>query len=227
MIGLSLPAGASAQDKRQIKARTLCFATVPDAGSIFISSPQGEHEILLPRNRHSNVFDCLLLDNEAVFFQHGGDGENERTVVARAKVPAAVKNALFYFTPAKKSDKLLYDVRVMNDSERAFPMGNTRILNLYGRDVRFRAGEHAVQVKPNTVVNLPQVKEKDPWNMAVISCQMLAKGDKWRTISETKTKFTSGARLLIVSYLEPGNNRPRVRFYKDVVVQPIPGTQPQ
>lgn len=226
MVGVASVTAAVAQEKRQILARTLCFSRAESKDDIFIATAEGVHKILLPINRHSHEFTCVLVNNRAVFFKQDGmddEGKPKRIVVATAKVPTGVRKALFYFVPAEKDEKMLYNVRVMNDDLRAFPMGHSRALNLYGRDVGFQFGEHLKKIKPGGLAIIPPVKKKDDWNMAVVMCRMQTNEGTWRTISETKMRFTGRKRLLVVSYIDQTTRRPRLRFYRDVPLPPEPG----
>lgn len=228
-ICVFLTSALQAQNKRKIQARTLCFSRVADQPDIFISVGEGVHQIMLPIHRHSPEFTCIVSDNRAVFFKEDGndaEGKPKRVAVAEAKVPAAARKVLFYFIPTSKPGKMLYNVRVMNDDLRAFPMGHTRALNLFGGEVGFQFGEHLKRMKPGSLVNIPPVKKKNAYNMAPVMCRMMTKDGTWRTISETQMRFTQRKRLLVVSFVDPSTRRPRLRFYKDIPPVKEPAAPP-
>lgn len=224
--GLSgLMAGSiEAQRTRIIEARTLCFQRVADIPEIFIAGASDPHKILLPMESFSNTFKCKVTDGVAVFFKQEGqneDGSPRRKVVARVKISGKMRKVLFYFVPAR-GGKMLYHVKAMDDGLRGLPLGHTRLVNLSKKDVAFRLGGQVRQLKPNATSQIGEVKERDAWNMASVVCRMKTSAGKWRTICETKSKFTRRKRLLIVSYQDEVTRQPQVRVYKDIPLAPPP-----
>ncbi|MGB0775078.1 MAG: hypothetical protein ACPGUY_04485 [Akkermansiaceae bacterium] len=227
LVGV-LPAIAQ-QDTRMIKARTLCYQRVANgaanAKDIFIESREDKKKIILPIENFSGQFACKLLNNEAIFFHEDGvdvKGKPKRKIVARSKVPASVKKAVFYFTPAKGKNKLLYNVRVMDDGLRKFPMGNTRLLNLHTEEVGFKLGGDAKIIKAKSLSQMGIPRGRDNFNMATVVCRMKNKKGQWQTISENRLRFTKAKRILIVSFVNSTTKQPELRIYRDLPARPDP-----
>jgi len=228
-LGLLLVVPTHAQDLRQVTARTLCFSRVADDADIFISAPEKPHQIMLPVHGFSPEFKCQLIKNVAIFYKIEGvddQGKPKKVIMARGKAPTGARKVLCYFVPAAKGSKTPYEVKILNDGLRDFPMGHTRVLNLFGGEVAFQFGEHVKRLKPGGMVNVSLVKKKDAYNMAPVVCKMQTSDGKWRTISETQMKFTDRKRLMVVSFIDQATRRPRLRFYKDIPLAAEPGVGP-
>lgn len=209
----------AAQTERLVKARTLCFERVADSPDIHVLGEKDAYQILMPVEAFSNSFPCTLLDGEAVFYKKEGldaGGEPKKVVVARARVADELKEVLFYFVPSGKKNGLLYDVRVLNDDLKSFPLGSSRVLNMSGTEVAFQLGEHVRKISPGKYAQVGDVTKRTELNMAPVVFKMLSNQGHWRTVAETKVRFTLRTRLFIVSYVHAETRQPLLKVYKDM-----------
>lgn len=220
-----LSVSAQAQEKRVIKARTICFERNADTPDIFIAGPKDPHKILLPVEGFSMEFKCALNQGKAIFYKEDGtkaDGSPKLKVVAQTKVKGTMRKVLFYFVPSKKGDKHLYRVIAMDDGLKQFPLGHSRLLNLSETEVAFQLGEHVKRLSAGKSAHVTEVKKRNEFNMAPVVCKMKTSNGQWRTISESRTRFTNRKRLLVVSYINPTTRQPSLKVYKDIPLEPAP-----
>ncbi|MEJ6573183.1 MAG: hypothetical protein QNL01_13000 [Akkermansiaceae bacterium] len=220
---LALP--ANAQEKRVVKARAICFERTAETPDIFISGPKEPYKILMPVEGFSMTFKCALDQGKAIFYKEDGvkpDGTPRRKIVAQTKVNGSMSKVLFYFVPNKEGAKRLYQVIAMEDGLKRFPLGHTRLLNLSDSEVVFQLGEHVKRLSSGKSAHVAEVTKRNDFNMALVVCKMKTKDGQWRTISESRTRFTNRKRLLVVSYVNPATRQPQLKFYKDIPIGPPP-----
>lgn len=206
-------------EKRIVEARTLCLRIANEKPDIFIGGVEKPHQILLPVQTFSGKFECVLEDGVAIFYKEDGilpNGEPKKTVVAKTKVKASMKEILFFFDVAKKSDEVMYKVIALDDSLQKFPLGQMRVLNLLTSNLDIAIGEHRKILKPGNIAVLPAPKRKNSSNMTNVLGRIQLKDNRWAAFSEFRSKLTESIRVFVISHYDKSSDQPKIKMYRDI-----------
>lgn len=210
-----VPAITAAQNVRPVDCRFLWFdAAVPPP--VLVNTVPGAADVRcqIAGNKLSPVFRCFAAEGEIRFLN-----EEDRSVVATAKVAADVKSAILVILPAPKPaagvpavpGRRIY---VIDESPGKFPDGGALIANFYNSDIRFVVGEHRNQLRAGGNHAVKQPEKRDNFNMAPVIVQF-QHGEKWRTASESTLRFIPEVRYLILAHIDPATGRPRIATFTD------------
>jgi hypothetical protein len=135
-------------------------------------------------------------------------------LAASVKVPPNVKKAIAFIVPSGGQPGQPYRMLLFDDSPTAFPMGESRVINLSQQELAVRAGEHRKVVKPASIETLPRVTKLNDMNQAPTQFYQKS-GAEWTLLSERPTQFTDSLRNIFLLYTMPNVPEAQVRTLID------------
>jgi hypothetical protein len=211
----------SAQQVRAVKLRAICFQHVGDLKKLLAMSG-GEDggkptEFNLYTSSISDEVSTFATDGMLTFsVQDGEEGGKPkyRTIATAKAAPGTRQLAIFIPGDPQVSP---YRCFVIDDSEKAFPMGSTMAVNLSNVALRLSIGEHLKAVAPGKVENIPMARKANERGQVsvVISIADAAGPGGWRAVNQTRWFTGTDKRDLAIGFIHPKTNQPTVNCYGD------------
>ncbi len=215
VAGLSL---AHAQEKDSpILFRAVLHDTINPAASLFYTDKTGVISALDFRPKAlSETFSALRVNGSLVLYDKAAvDPENPAaSVAASVRIPPDMKRAIIIVLPSAAGDQPAYRLLVMEDSEKAFPKGESRVLTLIGGETAIQAGEHRLPVRPGEITRVPPVRKVDDFNMAQTNFYY-RHGGSWIAFTERQLQYIDSLRRIFIIYVTPGALSPAVSTIVD------------
>lgn len=136
-------------------------------------------------------------------------------LAASAKLPADLKRAVCVVMPNPIGAKPAYRMLLIDDSEKAFPGGESRALSLINVETAIQAGEHKLPVQPGKIARVPVVSKVDDFNMAQTNFYYQQDGS-WVAFAERQLQYLNACRRLFIIHATPGALQPTVTTIVDV-----------
>jgi hypothetical protein len=168
--------------------------------------------LMLPANGSLVLYDKAAIDPE----------NPAASLAASTKLPPNFKRAIVVVLPAPAGEKPAYRLLIIDDSAKAFPQGESRVLPLVGVETAIQAGEHRLPVHPGKITSVPPVRKVDEYNMAQTNFYF-KQGENWVAFTERQLQFLDVSRRLFIVHATPGALKPRVT----TIVDTATGAQPQ
>lgn len=150
------------------------------------------------------------------------DPENPAAGVAAAvKLPAGLKRAIVVVLPSPPDSKIPYRLLLIDDSENAFPKGESRVLSLLGVETAVQAGEHKLPLHPGKITGVPPVRKVNDFSMAQTNFYY-QQGETWIPFAERQLQYFDVVRRLFIIHATPGALQPTVT----TIVDTFTGTPP-
>ena len=160
--------------------------------------------LTLPSNGMLVLFDKANIDLE----------NPAASLAASAKLPADLRQAIVVIVPAPEGQKPAYRLLVLDDSEKAFPGGEARMLSLVGVNTAVEAGEHKVGIPPGKWTRLPPVRKVNDFNMAQTNFYY-QHGEQSVAFAERQLQYIDASRRLFIIHATPGAQQPTVTTIVD------------
>jgi len=167
---------------------------------------------MLPVNGSLVLYDKAAIDPK----------KPEASLAASVKLPPEIKRALVLVLPAPAGLKPAYRMLVIDDSAKAFPAGESRVLPLIGVETAIQAGEHRLPVHPGKITNVPPVTKRDEYNMAQTNFYY-KQGEAWVAFTERQLQFLDAYRRIFIIHATPGAIQPTVT----TIVDTMPALSPK
>lgn len=217
---LPLSLDAQEQDKPPaVQFRALLHDPLHTTGDLFYIAPSGSPTLLHFRpNDLSEPFATIPVNGSLVLYDKETiDPENPgANLAASVKLPPNLKRAMVVVLPAPAGKKPAYRMLLINDSEKAFPKGESRVIPLIGTEVVLQAGEHRVPVRPGEITRVPPVRKVNEYNMAQTNFHYLH-GDAWLTFTERQLQYLDASRRLFIVHATPGATAPTITTIVDTL----------
>ena len=143
------------------------------------------------------------------------DPENPAaSLAASAKLAPDLKQVIVIVLPAPAGERPAYRMLVIDDSEKAFPNGESRVISLINGESAIQAGEHKLPVHPGKIAAVPPVKKVDEFNMAQTNFYY-QQGGSWVAFAERQLQFLDACRRLFIIHATPGALQPTVTTIVD------------
>lgn len=226
VVGLSL--AVHAQDKESavpVQIRAVLHDPVNPVANLFYTDKSGavvplefrpqdltRPLLMLPANGSLVLYDKAAIDPE----------NPAASLAASTKLPPNFKRAIVVVLPAPAGEKPAYRLLIIDDSAKAFPQGESRVLPLVGVETAIQAGEHRLPVHPGKITSVPPVRKVDEYNMAQTNFYF-KQGENWVAFTERQLQFLDVSRRLFIVHATPGALKPRVT----TIVDTATGAQPQ
>ena len=152
----------------------------------------------------------VLYDKAAI------DPENPSgSLAASVKLPPEIKRAMVVVMPAPEGEKPAYRMLLIDDSEKAFPGGESRALPLIGVETAIQAGEHRLPIHPGKITRVPPVTKVNEFNMAQTNFYY-QQGEAWVVFTERQLQYLDASRRLFIIHSTPGALQPTITTIVDV-----------
>jgi hypothetical protein len=136
------------------------------------------------------------------------------SLAATVILPPEIKRALVIVLPAPAGGKPAYRMLLIDDSAKAFPAGESRVLPLITVETAIQAGEHKLSVPPGKITKVSPVKKVDEFNMAQTNFYY-KQGEAWVPFTERQLQFLDAYRRIFIIHATPGALQPTVTTIVD------------
>ncbi len=165
-----------------------------------LSRPQ----LTLPLNGSLVLYDKAVIDPE----------KPEASLAATCKIPPNTKRGVVVVLPSPVGSKPAYRMVFIDDSAKAFPKGECRVLTLLPVEAAIEAGEHKLPIHPGEIARLPPVKKVNEYNMAQTNFYY-KQGEAWTVFTERQLQYLDGFRRIFIVHATPGALQPTVTTIVD------------
>lgn len=209
-----------AQEKKQVmpvRVRAVLHDPVRPVANLFYSDKTGavapllfrpqdfsEEMVMLPVNGSLVLYDKATIDPE----------KPQESVAASVKIPETLKQVMCVVVPYPNGTKPAYRMILIDDSEQAFPRGESRILSFIAAEAVIQAGEHRLSVLPGKMAKLPPVRRVNDYNMAQTNFYY-QRGTSWEVFTERQLQYVDACRRLFIVHVTPGALQPTVTTIVD------------
>jgi hypothetical protein len=153
----------------------------------------------------------LVLHNKAEI-----DPKNpQATVTAIAKLSPEIRRAIVVVLPAPKDSVTAYRMVIIDDSEKLFPYGESRVLSLVDLNLGIQAGEHMAVVQPWTLGSIASVKRVNEYNMAQTNFHYQQKNGSSVVFAERQLQYNDVCRRIFIIHATPRALQPTVTTIVD------------
>ncbi len=215
-----------AQEKEKpvpVRIRAVLHDPLNPVANLFFADHNGAVVPLQLRPQaFSEAFLTMPLDGMLVFYDKANiDPENPlASLAASAKLAPDTRQAMVVVMPSPQGQKPAYRLVVFDDSEKAFPGGESRVLALVSVKTAIEAGEHKVVVQPGKLTRLPPVRKVNDFNMAQTNFYY-QHGESSVAFAERQLQYIDASRRLFIIHATPGALQPTVTTIVDTA--PIRG----
>jgi hypothetical protein len=143
------------------------------------------------------------------------------SVAASIKIAPEIKRAITVVLPAPAGEKPAYRMLLIDDSSKAFPPGESRVLPFIGIETAIQAGEHRLPVHPGKITTVPPVKKVNEYMMAQTNFYY-QQGDAWVPFTERQLQYLDACRRIFIVHATPGALQPTVITIVDTAVSVTP-----
>jgi hypothetical protein len=158
----------------------------------------------------------VLYDKAAI------DPENPAgSLAASVKLPPEIKRAMVVVMPAPEGEKPACRMLLIDDSEKAFPGGESRALPLVGVETAIQAGEHRLPIHPGKITRVPPVTKVNEFNMAQTNF-FYQQGEAWVVFTERQLQYLDASRRLFIIHATPGALQPTITTIVDTNLKVAP-----
>ena len=218
VVGLSPAVQAQEKEKpAPVRIRAVLHDPVHPTAQLFYSNEKGAVVPLDFRPKAlSRAFLTRPVNGSLVLYDKAAiDPENPAaSLAASVKFPSNIKQAIVVVVPAPAGKKPAYRMLLINDSKKAFPVGESRVLPLIGVKTAIQAGEHRLSVNPGKITRVPPVKKVNEYNMAQTNFYY-QKGGAWMPFTERQLQYLDAYRRLFIVHATPGAITPTVTTIVD------------
>ena len=160
-----------------------------------LSRPQ----VTLPLNGSLVLYDRADIDTK----------KPEASLAASCKIPPNTKQGVVVVLPGPAGSKPAYRLVFIDDSAKAFPKGESRVLTLLPVEAAIEAGEHKLPIQPGKLTNVPPVRKVNEYNMAQTNFYT-KQGEAWTAFTERQLQYLDDFRRIFIVHATPGALQPTV-----------------
>jgi len=225
VVGLSLGLHAQVKDTSvPVRVRAVLHDPANPIADLFYPNISGavvplefrpqdltEPLLMLPANGSLVLYDKAAINPE----------NPAASLAASIKLPINLKRAIIVVLPSPPGAKPAYRMLLIDDSEKAFPNGESRVLSLINTESAIQAGEHKLPVKPGKITAVPPVRKVNEFNMAQTNFFYQQAGS-WVAFAERQLQFLDASRRIFIIHATPGAIQPTVTTIVDTVARAQP-----
>ena len=225
VLGLSLT--VVAQDNKTpapVQIRAVLHDPVHPTAELFYPNEAGTVVKLDFRPQDlSRELSILPVNGSLVLYDKAAiDPENPAgSLAASVKLPPEIKRAMVVVMPAPEGEKPAYRMLLIDDSEKAFPGGESRALPLIGVETAIQAGEHRLPIHPGKITRVPPVTKVNEFNMAQTNFYY-QQGEAWVVFTERQLQYLDASRRLFIIHSTPGALQPTITTIVDTNLKVAP-----
>lgn len=219
VVGWSQALHAQAKEQPSpVQIRAVLHDPVRPVADLFYTDKNGTVVQLnfRPQDLTEPLF-TLPVDGSLVLYDKAAiDRENPAaSLAASVKLPADIKRAIAVVLPAPTGGKPAYRMVLVDDSEKAFPYGESRVLSLVGVETAIQAGEHRLPIHPGKITRVPPVNKVNEFNLAQTNFYYQQDGS-WVAFTERQLQYLDACRRLFIIHATPGALQPTITTIVDV-----------
>jgi hypothetical protein len=220
VLGLSLALHAQEKDAAApVQIRAVLHDPVNPVASLFFTDKSGA-VVPLEFRPQDLTRPLFMLPTNGSLVLHDKAAVNPKnpaaSMAASIKLPPGLKRAIVVILPAPPNKKPAYQMLLIDDSEKAFPGGESRALALLNVECAMQAGEHKLPVKPGSITRVPPVRKVDDFNMAQTNFYY-QQGESWVAFAERQLQFLDATRRIFILHATPGAQQPTVTTIVDTL----------
>jgi hypothetical protein len=218
VIGLALP--AISQDKpTPVRIRAVLHDPARPQADLYYADQNGtllkiefrqedltRPILMMPFNGSLVLYDKAVINPE----------KPQENMAASVKLPPDLKQAICVVLPNAAGARPAYRMLLLDDSERAFPGGESRVLSLINVETALQAGEHRLPVKPGQFTRVPSVSKVNDFNMAQTNFYYQKNG-AWVAFTERQLQYLDACRRLFIVHATMGALNPTVTTIVDTM----------
>lgn len=167
--------------------------------------------LTLPINGSLTLYDKAAIDPE----------NPTASLAASVKLPPDLKRAIVVVLPAPEGEKPAYRMVIIDDSPKAFPQGESRVLPLLGVETAIQAGEHRIAIPPGKITSIPPVRKVNEFNMAQTNFYF-KQAETWVAFTERQLQYLDACRRVFIIHATPGALDPKVTTIVDTSTSVTP-----
>jgi hypothetical protein len=218
VLGLSLALPAQEKDAAApVQIRAVLHNPANPVASLFFTDKSGA-VVPLEFRPQDLTRPLFMLPTNGSLVLHDKASVNPKnpaaSMAASIKLPPGLKRAIVVILPAPPNKKPAYQMLLIDDSEKAFPGGESRALALLNVECAMQAGEHKLPVKPGSITRVPPVRKVDDFNMAQTNFYY-QQGESWVAFAERQLQFLDATRRIFIIHATPGAQQPTVTTIVD------------
>ncbi len=216
---------APPEEAAGIKARGLSFQLDAPPTDVFAHDPSLAGKIpgvrMDVKSYLNHEFNLLPFKGQDLVFTKSSDPatlKDPATFVAKAKMPANLKSGIFMFLPGTgKAGDTPFRVLIIEDTNRAFPPGSIKVMNLSPSGVRIQLEDKNFDFKSGETRNIedPPAGANNASGMRAFSS---ANGQVQR-IASGMWPHPGSKRSLQVLFTNPKSGQVEIRGIRDVAVE--------
>jgi hypothetical protein len=225
VFGLSL--AGHAQEKETpppVQIRAVLHDPVHPIANLFYTNKEGSVVRLnfRPQDLSEALFTLPVNGFLVLYDKAEIDPENPtESLAASAKLPTNIKQAIVVVLPAPDGEEPAYRMLIIDDSKKAFPVGESRVVPLIGVETAIQAGEHRLPVHPGKITRVPPVRKVNAFNMAQTNFYY-QQGEAWIAFTERQLQYLDACRRLFIVHATPGAVTPTVTTIVDIMRAEVP-----
>jgi hypothetical protein len=224
---LWLPVAGHAQDKEAappVQFRAVLHDPVHPTAELFYTDKTGMVVKLdfRPQDLTRPLFTLPVNGSLVLYDKADVDPKKpEASLAASVKLPPDIKRAIVVVLPALAGSKPAYRMVIIDDSIKAFPKGEARVVPLVAVETAIQAGEHRLPVHPGKITSVPPVTKRNEYNMAQTNFYY-KQGEAWVPFTERQLQFLDAYRRLFIVHVTPGATQPSVTTIVDTSPAVLP-----
>lgn len=195
-----------------IQIRAILHDPLGSAGKLFFCDKSGaiaELE-LLSLDLSRPVMTSLVNGSLVLYTKAAVDLKKpEGNLAASCRIPAGVKRGIAIIIPSAAGTQPPYRMIFIDDSAKAFPKGESKILTFISAEAAIEVGEHKLPIHPGEMVRVPPVTKVNGFKMAQTNFYY-KKGETWTVFTERQLQYLDGFRRIFLVYGSPGVPQPIV-----------------
>lgn len=223
-FGLSAVVHAQKQEPVPVQIRAILHDPVHPSAELFYPDKTGIVVKLDFRPQDlTGALTTLPVNGSLVLYDKANiDPKNPAaSLAASVTLPPDIKRAIIIVLPAPAGTNPAYKMLVIDDSQKAFPGGESRVLPLVTVETAIQAGEHRLPVHPGKITSVPPVMKRNEYNMAQTNF-FYQHGESWVPFTERQLQFLDACRRIFIIHATPGALQPTVTTIVDTLPSQLP-----
>jgi hypothetical protein len=200
-----------------LQIRAVLFDPAHTAGDLFYPDKNGDMVKLnfRPQDLTPPLFMLPFKGFLVLFDKADVDPKDPKaSLVASVKLPSGIRQAIVVVVPEPAGSSPAYRMELIDDSAKAFPKGESRVLSRVAMETTLEAGEHKLTLPPGGITRVPPVKKVDEFNMAQTDFSFQQSGSSV-AFSQRQLQFLDACRRIFIIHATPGSLQPTVTTIAD------------
>jgi hypothetical protein len=223
---LLTPLVAAPEAPPTIPVSIYCFAYAPNLDTVHLRTGAASYQKVELSTANIVGPQQALVDNGTITLHRqeaAPDGTTTWPVVGRVRLPADCPRALLLLLPAPAGEALPYRGLAFVHTNRDFPLGSMKMVNLSPFAVRGAVGAATVTIRSGGVETFQPRGEAGESVPVLFEYQ---RDDRWQRMTATRWALREDRRSLICIFEHPVTKRMNMRSIPDRTLPPNPDPNP-